>query len=521
MNKTLLYTIVLTLALFFTADSTYSQGCNCFNGWTYRIPVTITNNNAAAFTNFEVRDSINTALLISALKMKADGSDIRFADSLCNPLSYWIETGINTPGTIIWIKISNLPASGSRTVYMYYGNPSATAASNPVTTFAFYEGFDNNTLGRFSSACGTGNSVTFTGGIAAFTWSSSGIWVSDSAYSNTEVYTSEAKVTAASGSWPGLYWIRNTGTYQSMAILMGSGSVRVSKSPLGGSTPYCNGHNFGALSFPSTNPVGLWAFTWIATGSQRATFPSAGTWAETDSEQPKDVPLKLGIGGISSGAGAISIDWIRARKYAPVTPVTSNGTELSAPKSPGNSLTATVLGSTSIRINWADSSANEDKFFVDRSTNGGTNWTLRDSVAANTTLYTDAGLTQNTQYCYRVYAKNCIGLSPFSNVVCATTTFTGITINGNEIPKVFNLFQNYPNPFNPVTNIKFDIPKASNVTLDVYDVTGKLVSSLVNSELDAGSYTASWNAISFASGIYFYKITAGEYVHQMKMVLVK
>jgi len=520
MNRSILH-LFFILSLLLIGNKIYSQACNCFNGWTYRIPVTITNGNAQSYTNFEVRDSINTAVLISALKMKSDGSDIRFADSLCNPLSYYIQSGINTNGTILWIKVSNLPANSTRTIYMYYGNPSATAASNAQTTFAFFEGFESNTLGRFSSACGSGNTATFNSGVATFAWTSSGIWVSDSAYTNTEVFTSEANVTAASGSWPGLYWIRNTGTFQSMAILMGNGNVRISKSPVSGSTPYCNGHNFTTQTFPAANPVGLWAFTWIGTGSQRATFPGAGTWSETDNEQPKDVPLKLGIGGISSGSGSISVDWIRARKYAPVAPVSVNGAEVSAPKSPGNSLTATVLGSTSIRINWADSSANEDKFMIDRSTNGGTNWSVRDSVAANTTLYTDAGLTQNTQYCYRVYAKNCIGLSPFSNVICATTSFTGITVNGNEIPKVYNLFQNYPNPFNPVTNIKFDIPKGSNVVLEIFDVTGKLITSLVNKELDAGSYSASWNAVSFASGIYFYKITAGEYTHQMKMVLVK
>ncbi len=306
-----------------------------------------------------------------------------------------------------------------------------------------------------------------------------------------------------------------------MAILMGNSNVRISKSPLSGSTPYCNGHNFTPTTFPATNPVGLWAFTWLATGSQKATFPGAGTWTETDNELPKDVPLKIGIGGIASGSGSISVDWIRARKYAAVAPVAANGSELAAPKSPGNSLTSTVLGSTSIRINWVDSSANEDKFFIERSTNGGTNWTPRDSVAANTILYTDAGLTQNTQYCYRVYAKNCIGISPFTNTTCATTSFTAITNNGSDIPKVYSLFQNYPNPFNPVTNIKFDIPKASYVQLEIFDVTGKLVTSLVNNDLEAGSYTASWNAVSFASGIYFYKITANQFVQQMKMVLIK
>jgi len=521
MFKRLLLSFIVIFTLFILADNLYSQGCNCFNGWLYRVPVTITNANALSYTNFEIRDSINTAVLVTAGKMKADGSDIRFADSLCNPLSYYIESGINTTGTIIWVKVPSLPASGTRIIYMYYGNPAATAVSNPLTTFAFFEGFDNNTLGRFTLVCSSGTpSSTFSSGVATFSWTSSAIWASDSTLINTEVYTTEANVTAATGNWPGLYNIRNTGTHQSMALLMGSGSVRVSKTPIGGTTDYCNGHNFVNPTQSAATPAGIWAFTWIAQGSQAASFPGPGTWATTDAEQPKDVPLKIGLGGISGGTGSYSIDWVRARKYAPIALVAANGSELAAPNAP-SSLTATVLGSTSIRINWVDNSSNEDKFMIDRSTNGGSNWTVRDSVAANTTQYTDGGLTQNTQYCYRVYAKNCVGISANSNQVCSTTTFTGIVKHENEIPKVFNLYQNYPNPFNPSTNIKFDIPKSSYVKLAIYDVIGKQVYELVNSQLAAGSYSVDWNTFSFASGVYFYRIEAGDYVQQMKMVLVK
>lgn len=521
MFKKLTVFFIVLFTIFFFADNLQSQGCNCFNGWLYMVPVTITNSNAAAYTNFEIRDSINTAVLISGGKMKNDGSDIRFADSLCNPLNYFIQSGINTTGTIIWVKVPSLPASGTRTIYLYYGNPAATPLSSGVNTFSFYEGFDNNTLGRFSLACSSGTpNSTFSSGVATFSWTASAIWASDSLYSNTEVYTAEANVTAANGNWPGVYWIRNTGTHQSMAILMGSGSVRVSKTPIGGTTDYCNGHNFVNPTQSAATPAGIWAFTWISQGSQVATFPGPGTWATADAEQPKDVPLKIGLGGISSGSGSFSIDWVRARKYAPGAPFASNGSEVAAPTAPSN-LTATVLGSTSIRINWVDNSSNEDKFMIDRSTNGGANWLVRDSVAANVQVYTDVGLTQNTQYCYRVYAKNCVGTSAFSNVICSTTTFTGIVKHENEIPRVFNLYQNYPNPFNPSTNIKFDIPKSTFVMLEIYDVTGKQVFELVNNRLEAGSYSVDWNANSYASGVYFYRLQAGDYVQQLKMVLVK
>lgn len=487
--------------------------------------ITINNSNAAAYTFFEVRDSINTLALISAGKMKADGGDIRFADSLCTPLNYFVESGINTNATKIWIRIPSLPASGSRSIYLYYGNPAAVSQSSGNNTFAFYEGFDNNNLGRFTDAgCGVGTS-TFASGVATFSWSASNIWISDSTYALSSVFTAEANVTAATGNWPGIYWARSTGL-QSMAILMGGGNVRVSKSPIS-AVGYCNGHNFVAPTNPVITPVGIWSFTWIATGSQQASFPNYAPWTTADVELPRDQPLRLCLGGISSGAGSYSIDWVRARKYAPLSPVAANGIEATTPNSPGNSLTATVLGSTSIRINWADSSNNEDKFYIERSTNSGVNWLLRDSVGQNVIQYTDIGLTQNTNYCYRVFANNCMGNSANSNQVCATTSFTGLSNTGSEIPKTFGLFQNYPNPFNPLTNIKFDLPKASFVRLTIYDALGRTVFELVNRQLNAGSYTADWNAAAYASGIYFYRIEAGnegsgsEFIKEMKMVLVK
>lgn len=97
----------------------------------------------------------------------------------------------------------------------------------------------------------------------------------------------------------------------------------------------------------------------------------------------------------------------------------------------------------------------------------------------------------------------------------------GITQNGNTIPKLFNLYQNYPNPFNPVTQIKFDVPQVSIVKLTIYDILGREVEVLVNKELKAGTYNADWNASSFASGVYFYEIKAGDYREVKKMMVVK
>jgi len=97
----------------------------------------------------------------------------------------------------------------------------------------------------------------------------------------------------------------------------------------------------------------------------------------------------------------------------------------------------------------------------------------------------------------------------------------GISQTITEIPNQYSLKQNFPNPFNPVTKIRFSIPKSSIVKLSVYDVTGSLVSELVNGELTAGEYETDFNASGFTSGVYFYTLQAGSYRETKKLVLIK
>ncbi len=89
------------------------------------------------------------------------------------------------------------------------------------------------------------------------------------------------------------------------------------------------------------------------------------------------------------------------------------------------------------------------------------------------------------------------------------------------LPRTFELGQNYPNPFNPTTLISYQLPVASEVSLKVYDVLGREVATLVNGRQEAGRYSVSFNAASFASGVYFYRLQAGQFVQTRKMMLVK
>ncbi len=102
----------------------------------------------------------------------------------------------------------------------------------------------------------------------------------------------------------------------------------------------------------------------------------------------------------------------------------------------------------------------------------------------------------------------------------------GITPISGEVPKNFSLSQNYPNPFNPTTKIKFDIPSAGNsrdraVQLIIYDVLGREVSTLVNQQLQPGTYEVNFDASNLTSGVYFYKLIASDFTDVKKMILIK
>ncbi|KUG25452.1 hypothetical protein ASZ90_004728 [hydrocarbon metagenome] len=91
----------------------------------------------------------------------------------------------------------------------------------------------------------------------------------------------------------------------------------------------------------------------------------------------------------------------------------------------------------------------------------------------------------------------------------------------DNIPVDFSLKQNYPNPFNPSTTIEYSIPSRNHVTLKVYDVLGKEVTTLVSDTKPSGNYQVSFDANNLSSGVYFYRIIAGNFQEVRKMILSK
>jgi len=127
------------------------------SGWGYRVPITVSAGENGMPDNYQVRVVLNTASLISAGKMKSDAGDLRFTKSDgVTLLSYWIENGVNTPQTVIWVKDpSALSANASHTIYAYSANPSATGVSDPKAVFAWWDNFDTNSLANYTVLSGT------------------------------------------------------------------------------------------------------------------------------------------------------------------------------------------------------------------------------------------------------------------------------------------------------------------------------------------------------------------------------
>jgi len=114
----------------------------------------------------------------------------------------------------------------------------------------------------------------------------------------------------------------------------------------------------------------------------------------------------------------------------------------------------------------------------------------------------------------------------FALLTRALSTLTGVKVVSDKVPQTYSLEQNYPNPFNPTTTINFAVPKTGEVNVAVYNSIGQLIKVLAKGNYVPGTYQVTWDGMNdahnlVASGVYFYKFTAKDYVRTMKMVLLK
>jgi photosystem II stability/assembly factor-like uncharacterized protein len=178
----------------------------------------------------------------------------------------------------------------------------------------------------------------------------------------------------------------------------------------------------------------------------------------------------------------------------------------------GNSVDGISIGftsaSTGFMVTGKESTSN---YKITKTTNAGSNWTT--VLSGTSKLYWAIGFVNSSTG----------WIVGSSGSILKTTNGGGVWVQNisTAMPDKYDLYQNYPNPFNPTTNIKYQITNNGFVNLKVFDINGKEVSTLVNEKQNAGTYEATFDASELSSGIYFYQLTAGNYIKTMKMVLVK
>jgi hypothetical protein len=214
------------------------------------------------------------------------------------------------------------------------------------------------------------------------------------------------------------------------------------------------------------------------------------------------------IGGSSLFSGTNSFVTIIAAPAAP------------AAVAPANNAVNVPVRAT---FSWSEV-VNATKYHLQIATDNQFAQVVRDTVVfEKTTATLIRPLLGETSYFWRVSAANIGGESAFSTARLFTTESTvGVAEERkNGIPTEFGLSQNYPNPFNPITTIEFALPKNSEVNLVVFDLAGRVVAELAKGDFNAGYHSINFDATNLASGIYYYRLKAGDFVSVKKLMLLR
>ncbi|MBI5470742.1 MAG: T9SS type A sorting domain-containing protein [Ignavibacteriae bacterium] len=215
--------------------------------------------------------------------------------------------------------------------------------------------------------------------------------------------------------------------------------------------------------------------------------------------------------GLSFGGGVFTMQngsssWIAANSGVP-----SNGS-LVVPRAPASQGSAIYLGFQQLVSNYGS---------VVRSTDGGASWTELDTAGLPTSVIPGVGGTRyvaaTPTHVYYFYYGGATQVGVYRTAGLPSA----VREVASEIPNGFSLEQNYPNPFNPSTRIAFAVQVSGFTSLRVYDVLGKEVATLVNENLNAGSYETTFDASGLASGVYFYRLEAGAFSLTKRLMLLR
>jgi hypothetical protein len=263
------------------------------------------------------------------------------------------------------------------------------------------------------------------------------------------------------------------------------------------------------------------------------TFPGAGSGYA----MPLSVPVQIARMRVATTAPLFAtVPFVLTWRNGPTNPFTkvfayvgTTNTDISTPQTHSididggllpvelASFTA-VTNRNNVTLNWATSKeTNNQGFDVERSLVGANSWAKVGTVTGNGTTnetksysFTERVTTGN--YSYRLKQIDFNGNFAYHNLSSEVNV---------GVPSEFALSQNYPNPFNPSTKIDYDIATDGNVSVVLFDMSGREVAKLVNDFKTAGYYTVNFNASNLSSGMYFYRISANNFSQTKKMVLVK
>jgi len=306
----------------------------CMTAWKYEIPIIITNTTFAKLNDYQVKLTVNTSSAISAGKMSSTGDDIRFADSAtCTNIPYWIESGINTSSTVIWIKLPVLPASSSKVIKMLYGNSSAAAASNGDSTFLIFDNFSGSKLDSTKwNTYGTNSTYSTSNGILTLVAGAnsnigSRIFVSSKTLNSPIIV--EANITSINGYYTHLGTLNASG-FSGYTLFYADNSAG-SNAGMHTGQSYSNGPSFSTNFISSnSNPgtvKGIWSTTWSSTSSLSGSWPG-GAFSNTVSGFNLNSTVQLTFGLDWTSIASVSFDWVRAREYAASEPTIQMGTEV-------------------------------------------------------------------------------------------------------------------------------------------------------------------------------------------------
>ena len=489
--------IAASITLILSTSSLFSQ----LPGYRGEMPIRIKNNSGTPITNSQIGLRINTQQLIALGLIQSSGADIRFGTDCSGsaPIPYWLEGYMNTDSTRIWVKVTSIPANDSILIYMFFGNGAATSNSS----LTIFNGPHSSTDSVASG--GTGSGVANAQRGFRFT-----------ANVNILVTHFGKRVPTATSRVITLF---NFSTQQVLRQRTVNGPAsQYTYDTLGSPIWLMQGQQYLLELFGDAANYSYY----FGTSSQIGQHLTYGDMRYCNSCTQNTFPTSI-LTNYHYGYPDL---WYYVIDN-PVTPAPSHinqpPADTNTPAAPTN-LTA-IAGNQQATLRWnRNVEFDISRYLVYRNTsNNPGSALLIDSTSQPDTDYVATGLTNGTPYYFWVRAKDRFcslpRISPYS--IVAQVTPLAIVKNENEVPKVFALYQNFPNPFNPITNISFDIPKATFVKITIYDLTGREADVLVNEFMGAGKYVADWNAENYASGVYFYKIEAGPFTDRKKMVILK